>query len=334
LTNLHRIVVCGFGSIGRRHTANLRKLLPNAQITVFRQHNRETSASDLPKAQVNIVYSLEDALAAKPEAVLICNPAPFHVSTAQNFAEAGAHIFMEKPVSDSLEGLDHLIETCTQRKLVFFVAYPLRFDSALSEMRDAILSGEIGRPLLINATVGQYLPDWRPDQDYRQGVSAQKALGGGALLELSHELDYVQWIMGDVTSVAAKLSRDSDLEIDVEDTVDLSLDFKSGATGSVHLDMTRKSPIRTCTVSGTQGTAEWDGLESTARIKLNETAEWRWLSPKTQNSNAKYISELSHFLACVRGDETVATSGIAGKRTLELILAARESSKTGKAVAL
>ncbi|MDP6719833.1 MAG: Gfo/Idh/MocA family oxidoreductase, partial [Pirellulaceae bacterium] len=212
-----RFVVVGLGSIGKRHLANLRSLMPDAQITVWRQHGQETSLADLPDERVNVVYSLADALAAKPHAALICNPAPFHVATAKPLVDGGAHIFMEKPLSDDMAGVDQLLDAYAERGRVFFVAYPLRFDPALQAMRAAINAGEIGKPLSLSAEVGQYLPDWRPQQDYRKGVSARKDLGGGALLELSHELDYVRWLMGDVASVSSRLTKQSNLEIDVED---------------------------------------------------------------------------------------------------------------------
>jgi predicted dehydrogenase len=288
----------------------------------------------LPDERVKVVYSLADALATKPEAALICNPAPFHISTATPLADAGAHIFMEKPVSDSMAGLEHLLETCAHNDLVFFLAYPLRFDLALQAMRDAIAAGEIGRPLLLSAEVGQHLPDWRPQQDYRNGVSARKNLGGGALLELSHELDYVRWLMGDVLSVSARLTKQSNLEIDVEDTVDLILEFKNGAAGTIHLDMVRQPPSRKCVVSGSDGTLEWDGMRATSSIWTARTGEWRDLSSGGADRNDMYMAELKHFLACVAGEGKALTAGTDGKRVLELILAARESSDSGKVVVL
>jgi predicted dehydrogenase len=334
MTKSPGVVICGFGSIGRRHAANVLRLMPDARITVLRQRGTQTLASELPDRGVNVVYSLDEALAVNPEVALICNPAPFHVPTAQAFVDAGAHIFMEKPVSDSLDGIDHLLESSMDINVVFFVAYPLRYDTGLMAMREAVKNGDIGQPVSISAVVGQYLPDWRPEQDYRDSVTAQKSLGGGVLLELSHELDYVQWIMGDVTSVTAKLDKVSDLEIDVEDTADLAVEFSSGASGTVHLDMVRRQAVRSCTVTGTEGVVEWDGLESTTRIKSAGDDGWRELGPGSDDGNEKYVRELDHFFDCVSGNDTATSDGASGRRTIELILAARESAEIGKAVSL
>jgi predicted dehydrogenase len=201
-------------------------------------------------------------------------------------------------------------------------------------MRAAINAGEIGKPLSLSAEVGQYLPDWRPQQDYRKGVSARKDLGGGALLELSHELDYVRWLMGDVASVSSRLTKQSNLEIDVEDSADLILEFTNEVVGTVHLDMVRQPPARNCVVSGSEGTAEWDGPGSGSRIWSAKTREWRDLSSGSADRNDMYMAELRQFLACMAGEEEVVTTGIDGKRVLELILAARESSEFGKVVVL
>lgn len=334
MTKYFSTIICGLGSIGRRHAANLRTLRPEARITVWRQLSRKTAELELPDPPVEVVYSRDDALSSSPQMALICNPAPFHVPTATALAEKGIHIFMEKPVSDSLEGLDQLIDICKNKKLVFFMAYPLRFNPALKVMRDFIDAGEIGTPLSITAEVGQYLPDWRPRQDYRTGISGRKELGGGVLLELSHELDYVQWLMGDIASVSATLATVSDLEIDVEDTADLVIEFKNGVLGRVHLDMVRRLNTRKCVVTGSAGTVEWDGISSTAKIYLKKVGKWRSIFSRRTDPNEMYLAELKHFLACVANKEEVIADGISGKRVLELILAARESSETGNIVVL
>jgi len=312
----------------------LRQLVPDAEITLWRQHARETLASELPDDRVNVVYSSEDALAADPQIALICNPAPFHVATAQLFADAGAHIFMEKPLSDSLVGVDRLLETCAGDGPLLLMAYPLRFDHALTAMRDAITSGDIGEPVSISASVSQYLPDWRPEIDYRDSVSARKDLGGGVLLELSHELDYVQWIMGRVSSVSARVAKLSELEIDVEDTADLEVEFESGATGTAHLDMVERNRSRSCVVTGTEGVVEWDGLSRVSRMKPSGSDEWQQLSSRANDRNDMYLDELEHFLSCTTGDEEVAVTGDEGRSVLALILAARNSADLGESVTL
>ena len=326
-----RILIVGLGSIGKGHLHNLRNLVPDAKIVVWHQrsHNPE-----VPDGADIVVLTEQDAIANHPDAAIICNPAPFHVPTAQRLAEAGIHLLVEKPLSNTLGGIDELIATCEDNSLVMMVAYPLRFNSALELMINALSEGEIGRVVHTQAVVGQYLPNWQPAQDYRQSVSARAELGGGALLELSHELDYVRSIMGDPIAVSARVGQVSDLDIDVEDTADITLEFADGATANVHVDMIRQPPTRTCTVMGTSGTVEWDGITGTTRIWRSEDRKWRTLWSQSEDRNEMYVRELAHFLACVGGHATPRVTGADGKRVLDIVLAAKSSSKQRTEISL
>jgi len=108
-------------------------------------------------------------------------------------------------------------------------------------------------------------------------VSARAALGGGALLELSHEIDYVRWLAGEVTAVAAAVGRLGNLEIDVEDSADLMLTFASGARGTVHLDMLQRPATRTCRIVGSEGTLAWDGIRHQVRVHRPGGDGWETL---------------------------------------------------------
>lgn len=324
-----RVLVVGLGSIGRRHLANLRTLLPPSEIVVWHQHSKPADHAAPPPEANRVVYALEDALAFKPEIAIVASPAALHVQTALSLAQAGVHLLIEKPLSDSLDGVDALLELCRSKKLALLVAYNLRFSESLRAVKQALLDGRIGRIMSLRAEVGQYLPDWRPNVDYRKGVSAQKKLGGGVLLELSHELDYVHWLAGEVESVAAQAGKLSDLELDVEDTAEIILRFKNGAFGSVHLDMTQRSMTRTCRIVGTAGTLTWDALAHEARCYSADSRDWSELHPaRVLDRNELYVAELKHFLNCVNGVETPLVDGAQGRRILQLVLAARESSAT------
>jgi predicted dehydrogenase len=282
-----------------------------------------------------VVYSVREALALEPDLALITNPASLHVKTAMELAERSIHLFIEKPLSVTLQGVDDLLDLCARRSVVVAVGYNLRFHRPIQVLREAIDGGGIGRPLLIRAEVGQYLPDWRQGTDYRKGVTAQRKLGGGVLLELSHELDYVRWLMGDVQSVSAHMERLSDLEVDVEDAADVFLSFASGAAGSVHLDMIDRAATRSCRVVGTEGTLAWSDEDRGVRLFTSTRRRWESLcSCSEAEPNAMYVAELKHFLNCVRGTETPLVGGQDGRRVLEIVLAARQSAQHGRTVGL
>lgn len=329
-------LIIGLGSIGRRHLANLRMIDPSADITVWRQHSKPEGKLTSPSFEADrIVYSMEDALNTKPDFAVIASPAAFHVETAKVLALNGIQMLVEKPLSDKLEGVDDLLRLCREQNLLLAVAYHLRFSHSLQVVRKAVLDGRIGRIMSIHAEVGQFLPEWRPAADYRASVSARRALGGGVVLELSHELDYVRWLVGEVKTVAAEVGKLSDLEIDVEDTAEIILRFHNGVIGTVHLDMAQRVMTRTCRIVGTEGTLIWNALSHQVQLFSSESKAWSELhASDSQPSNEMYVSEMQQFLRCVRYGESPVVSGADGRRVLEIALAVKESSRTRRFVEL
>jgi predicted dehydrogenase len=323
-----KALIVGLGSIGRRHLANLRLLAENIDITVWRQHAVRTADPALPTGADRVVYTLKDALAVKPDMAVISSPAPLHVATAIDLARRDVHLMIEKPLSNTLDGVDDLLVLCQRRGLVLLVAYHLRFSESLRAVRQAALNGSIGRIMSIHADVGQFLPEWRPATDYRRGVSARRELGGGVVLELSHDLDYVRWLAGEVQTVAAQIDRLSNLEIDVEDTAAIILRFRSGAIGTVNLDMTRRVMTRSCRLIGSEGVLDWDGQSRRAQLFSATANVWHELhSADSSPSNDMYVAEMQHFLACVQNGAKPLVSGSDGRRALEIALAVKESSQ-------
>ena len=191
-------------------------------------------------------------------------------------------------------------------------------------LRRAIKDGQIGHVLSVMAEVGQYLPDWRPGVDYSQAVSAISRLGGGVIFELSHEMDYVRWLIGEVETVSAQTGLLGDLRMDAENIADIVLRFTDGTLGNIHLDMLQRTPARKCKLIGTQGTLIWDGITNTVRLFSAESKMWRDIfMEQAWDQNEMYILELQHFLNCVQSKSRPLITGEDGLRVLEIILAAR-----------
>lgn len=321
-----RALIVGLGSIGSRHLANLKCIDPKGHVVVWRQHS--SAGVEIPTLADRVVYSLEDALDAQPDVALITSPATRHVETGLALARHEKHLFIEKPLSNTLDGVDELLDMCHQRSLVLAIGYNLRFCASLQVVRRALLDGLIGRPLMLRAEAGQYLPDWRPGKDYRCGVSARHDLGGGAILELSHELDYARWLMGEIIAVGACVGHLSDLEIDVEDIAEILLQFENGAIGSVHLDMVQRAATRMCRIVGTEGTLTWDGITHQVQLFTAATKTWEDLCPvQAIPRDDMYILELRHFLDCVTGQQTPLVTGEDGRRVLAIALTAKRAAK-------
>lgn len=327
---INRILIVGLGSIGKRHLRLARALLPNADIRILR--HQEGSA--VPDSANGSFSSIDEAIAFAPQTAVIASPAPFHIATAQALAEAGVHLLIEKPLSASLNGVMQLLETCQKQGTVLLTGYNLRFLPSLQRFRDLLGDGVIGKVLSVRCEIGQYLPSWRPDSDYRQSVSARRELGGGALLELSHELDYLRWIFGEVDWVKATLRRQSELEIDVEDTAHLTLGFAPAADGSqligtVDLDFVRHDTTRLCTAIGENGSLRWNGLTGGVALYEAGAKDWREIFSHTHQRDDSYLAEWKNFMRCVTENITPMITGEDGLKVLQIIDAARISAASG-----
>lgn len=326
-----RLLIVSLGSIGRRHLACLRQLMPAADITVWRQHN-SVAGQPVPEGADRAVGSLEEALAAKPEAAIVCGPATTHVAASAALVEAGVHLLVEKPLSDRLDGVADLVRAAAARNVVLMVGYTLRFHPVFRAVAALLAADAVGPVTHLHAEVGQYLPDWRAGADYRTGVSARAELGGGALLELSHEIDTVHALLGRPQAVTARLRRLGDLEIDVEDNVDMILDYAS-TVATIHVDMLQRAAHRVCRVVGCNGTLEADFIAS--RIRVFRDGAWTDIpvTPLTER-NGLYLAEQQHFLDCVRAGSAPCVSGSDGMAVMDIIEAARRSAAEARTVTL
>lgn len=330
---ISRVLIVGLGSIGMRHLRLARELLPHADIRVLRH---QVTAS-VPEHANGSFSKLEDAIQFAPQMAVIASPATFHLDSAMPLALAGVHLLVEKPLAEASDGLSKLLETCQAQETVLLLGYNLRFLPSLRRFKD-LLNGEwIGRVWSVRCEIGQYLPSWRPDTDYRQSVSARRALGGGALLELSHELDYLHWIFGDVEWVKATLSRQSCLEIDVEDTAHLTLGFVPTGdgrqlVGAVNMDFVRHDTTRLCTVIGEKGSLRWNGLTGVIDLFEEGAKAWRELFHHQHQRDDSYLAEWQHFLSCINEQTPASIAGEDGLAVLQIIEAARQSSDSGRQV--
>jgi len=332
---INRILIVGLGSIGKRHLKLARELVPTADIRVLRrQHTNE-----VPEYSNGCFFNIEDAIDFCPQAAVIASPASLHVEVAQRLAELGTHLLVEKPLSSSVDGVASLLQVCTDHNVVLITGYNLRFSPALSHFRRMLHDGIIGDVISVRCEVGQYLPSWRPDSDYRLSVSAQRKLGGGVLLELSHEIDYLRWIFGEVQWVSANLSRQSSLDINVEDSAHLALGFSPRddgyqLVGSLSLDFIRHDPTRSCIAIGEKGSLRLNLL--TGEVSLFEAGkeDWIQLFSCTPQRDDSYIAEWQNFIKSMARLEKPLVDGIDGLRVLEIVDATRKSSLLGEKVYL
>jgi predicted dehydrogenase len=213
------------------------------------------------------------------------------------------------------------------------LGYNLRFSESLIAFRDLVRGGRFGRVVRFTAETAQYLPDWRPDKDYRESVSAQAELGGGVLLELSHEIDYLRWIFGEWEWVSAWTGRTSSLEIDVEDTalVTIGIEGETAATqliGQLSIDFVRRDKTRVVSAVCEGGTIRWDGVAGT--VEVFEPSQSRWETIMADSgSQSTYKAQWASFLSVVEEGTrpmVAVSDGVAVLRAVEAIRRSHQQS--------
>lgn len=276
-----KALVVGYGSIGARHA----RLLTGLGLDVAVVSRRDLAAA-------KVFPSIADAVAAfAPDYVVVASRTHEHRRDFAALAGTGftGTVMVEKPLFDG--GGDVPVH----RFACMFVAYNLRFHPVVARLRALLADAEV---YSVQACVGQYLPDWRPGTDYRQGYSARKAEGGGALRDLSHELDYLTWMLGGWTRLTALGGHVSNLEIDSDDAFSLLLETRRCPVVAVHmnyLDSTLRREVLALTDKGSiradlaAGTVEAGGQTESFAVDRDDT----------------YVAE--HEAALAGGDGTLCT---------------------------
>ena len=339
-----KFLIAGLGSIGRRHFRNL-IALGEKEIVLLR--TRKATLPDDELAGYPVETDLAEALKKhKPDAVVVANPTSLHLDVAIPAAEAGCHILLEKPVSHSLDRLDELQRTAEKSESKILVGFQFRYHPTLNKARELIRAGLLGKILTVHAHWGEYLPQWHPWEDYRQSYAARADLGGGVIVTLTHPLDYLRFMLGDVASLWSFNWHLSSLQLDVEDVAEIGLKFSSGAVGGVHINYFQRPPVHRLEIVGTDGTLRWDNADGILHLNKMPAPFGSYSdlppAPVTESfsppegfeRNQLFISQTNHFIDIVRGNAQPICTLDDGIRALQMALAAYESQKTEKLVKL
>jgi len=319
-----KFLICGLGSIGRRHLRNLRQLGVQ-DIILYR--TRQSTLPDEELEAFTTFTDLAEALAQKPDGVIISNPSALHIPVALEAAKAGSNLLIEKPVSHNLEGITELSEVLKQQGTRALVGFHFRQHPVLREIKAELASGTLGKPLSATAHWGEYLPGWHPYEDYRKAYAGRADLGGGVTLTLSHPIDYLRWLLGEVEAVSATLSKLSEFEIDVEDNAEITLHFAEGIIGQLHLDYFQRPTRHTLEIRCAEGTISWDNSSGTAKIYQSTTDSCREFTlPEGYERNDLFLAEMRHFIEVIQGATPVCTLED-GAAALQIALIAHNSSR-------
>jgi predicted dehydrogenase len=339
-----KFLIAGLGSVGRRHFRNLIGLGEN-DIVLLR--TRKGTLPDNELEGYPVETDVQEALKKhKTDAVIVANPTSMHLDVAIPAAEAGCHILLEKPISHSMDRLDVLKKAAEKSGSKILVGFQFRYHPALNKARELIQSNTLGKILTVHAHWGEYLPQWHPWEDYRQGYAARSDLGGGVIVTLTHPLDYLRFLLGEVESLWSFNGHISPLEIDVEDVAEIGLRFASGAVGGVHVNYFQRPPVHRLEVVGTNGTLRWDNADGILHLhKMPASFGSSSAQPPAPviesfapledfERNQLFVAQTRHFIEVVLGESEPVCSLEDGIMSLHLALAAHESQASGRVVKL
>jgi len=312
-----KVIVVGLGSIGMRHARNLKELnvgeILGVDIDISR-HKKFTK-----EIGSKVFDNLIDGLRNKPDLSIIASPNRFHIEQAQICANSNCHLFIEKPLGISQDGVEKLIKTVNKKNLFAHVGSNWKFHKSFQTMKELLDKGKIGQVTGAQVIAGQWLPDWHPWEDYRQGYSARKDLGGGIVFD-NHEFDYITWLLGPVEKMEGFSSQSGALEINTEDVACACLKMKSGALITVHIDYIQRKSERRYHISGAEGTIKWDISKDVVEIFNADEKSSQFIKAPIKNLNKMYIDQMCHVLAGAMGTETPVTPLKAAQRVLSLQL--------------
>lgn len=318
-----KALVVGCGSIGRRHTENLRRLGVEEILVYDPDRSRSTAVAG--EYGVQAVETLDAAYGQQPQLAFICAPTSLHLDLARQAIEHGCHLFVEKPLSHRLDGTESLVASARDRGRALMVGYNLRFHPCLCRMREWLEEKRIGHVASARLHAGSYLPARHPWEDYRRGYGAKKSLGGGVILDAIHEIDYALWFFGMPQSVHCLGGQFSSLEIDVEDVAEILLDYSDRKVVSIHLDYLDRPPQRYAEIIGDGGVIRSNLIEGTVQLFDGERNQWDRFRSRG-GLNETYLLELKHFLQCVSDSSVSVVDGEVARQSLAVAEAAKRSA--------
>ena len=326
-------LIIGAGSIGQRHIKNLRKIGIDNIVAL---RSKKGHFKKLPEAlKVVEVDNWEEAIASSPDVAIISNPSSLHIETARKIVDHVKGVFIEKPLSDSTNECQQLIDILNEKKVVSFIGHNMMFHPIVENIIKFYNENDIGEVVSIQCQVGQWLPDWHPYENYKNAYYARKDLGGGVALTLIHEIHLALELAGLPVSVVGEVSKYNKLDLEVDVCSDLMIKHKTGAVSQIHLDYIQQPSHRSGLITFEMGWLSYDFT----RIELigqkkSDDAHVVW-SDKNYDYNKAYIDQMIEFVCFVEEGRLKhkydAESSVESLKVVESLL---ESSNSGKKVSI
>lgn len=330
------ISVIGLGSIGARHAKSLislKKKLNIKDIKCFDTNIKRAEKFSRENKQAKICTNLKETV-QNSQIIFICVPTSLHLPIWKKIKKFGKfHYFIEKPLSHDLKNCREFIKFQKNNKKKAVVGYALRFYDLMIKTKKLLGKGLVGKILNVRAESGFYLPFWHPWEDYKSFYMSSKKGGGGALLDDSHEIDYLIWMFGDIKYVQGVYSTISNLKITSDDYTSMILEFKNGITGEVHFDLLQPDESRYLKVIGSKGVMVADLIKNEIRYNTIENLKWKFIRFKKNHPKYFRNQQLSAF-NYFSNKKNKSVSAEEAFKTMQVIEAVRLSSKSGTRIKL
>jgi predicted dehydrogenase len=269
--NKTRVLVVGLGSIGQRHARLLSERMDvELHICDMIEKHRMDTVSTLVNPVVFEYSHFPDALLAKPDIAFICLPNQLHVPIGLQAIQSGVDVFVEKPISDSIEEAHKLVDAAELNGRFLQVGYMLRLDEGLCKMKNIVDTDGIGNLVGGRAMIGTFitlLNAKSPDREKNPN---------SLIVDYTHELDFIRWFFGEVNDIKAMGSRVGNLEMKPTPNIfQMILKMKSGASVQVHMDYIQFPQRRIFEIYGDRGTLSYDFMTGEIRhFKFQKEHQW------------------------------------------------------------
>ncbi|MBV8536239.1 MAG: Gfo/Idh/MocA family oxidoreductase [Alphaproteobacteria bacterium] len=340
-----RIAVIGAGAFGRKHVDVLRA---NASCEIAAIADPAPAAAEFARSQHIAYFADHERLLdeAKPDAVIVAAPNALHLPVGLACAARRVPMLMEKPVADSVEAAQTLVETARRTRTPLLVGHHRRHNPLLAAAREVVRGGRLGRLTAISAM-------WllqKPDAYFEAGPWRREPGGGPLLINLIHDIDVLRFVAGEIEAVQA-FTANAVRGFPVEDTAVVSLRLAGGALASAIISDTVAAPwswelttgenpmfptvAENCYVfTGTSGSLTLPKLEL-----WRYGAESGWTAPLQREQIPvtradPYVRQLQHFCRVIAGEELPLVSGEDAARTLVATLAVGRAAELGARVEL
>lgn len=278
-----KICFFGLGSIGQKHLKNLRTIFNNKKIRCEIHAFRSTKSNKAYDVEREI-YNIED-LDSNYDIIFITNPTAMHYATIKKVINKTKNLFIEKPIFDDV---NYDLKSLNLKNGIYYVAAPLRHTGLIEKINEIVKKEKVFN---VRAICSSYLPDWRPDQDYRKNYSAKSELGGGVSIDLIHEWDYLTYLFGFPEKIYNLQGKFSELEIDSED-LSVYIAKYNDKIIELHLDYFGRIPRRELEIYIEDDVVIGDFIKKEIRfLKRDEKIEFE--------KSDMYMEEMKYFLEIV-----------------------------------